>query len=46
MFRFYRKHYAPRSNAAVNALVYLGIGAKLVASLARNAVRSVAGARR
>jgi N-acetylglucosaminyl-diphospho-decaprenol L-rhamnosyltransferase len=43
MFRFYRKHYAPERSALVNLAVYLGIGGKLVISLARNLI---AGARR
>jgi hypothetical protein len=40
MYRFYRKHYAARSNAAVNALVYLGIASKLAVSLARAGLRT------
>ena len=28
MLRMYRKHYAPRQSAALNALVYAGIGAR------------------
>lgn len=43
MFRFYRKHYAPERGAIVNLAVYLGIGGKLVISLARNLI---AGAKR
>jgi hypothetical protein len=39
MYRFYRKHYAPRRNALVNAAIYLGIGSKLAVSLVRNAFR-------
>ncbi len=35
MLRFYRDHYAPRRNAAVNAAVYAGIAGKLAASQAR-----------
>lgn len=33
MGRFYRKHYAPAHRAPFNALIYLGIGAKLGISL-------------
>ena len=40
MYRFYRKHYAARSNGVVNALVYLGIVGKLLVSVARAAMRS------
>lgn len=39
MARFYRKHYAPQRNAAVNATVYGGIYGKLGISLAGGAVR-------
>jgi N-acetylglucosaminyl-diphospho-decaprenol L-rhamnosyltransferase len=39
MARFYRKHYAPQRNAAVNAAVYAGIYAKLGVSLVGGAVR-------
>jgi N-acetylglucosaminyl-diphospho-decaprenol L-rhamnosyltransferase len=39
MFRFYRKHYAPRRSWLANGVIYLGIATKLIASLARNAVR-------
>ena len=46
MFRFYRKHYAARRNALVNAGVYLGIGTKLALSLVRSAVRQSAATRR
>jgi hypothetical protein len=38
MYRFYRKHYAPRRNALVNGAIYLGIAVKLGLSLARSAV--------
>lgn len=38
MGRFYRKHYAPRESELVNAVIYLGIGAKLAASLAAGAI--------
>ena len=34
MGRFYRRFYAPESSPALNAIVYLGIGAKLLMSLA------------
>ena len=36
MGRFYRQHYAQQRSPAFNALVYLGIGAKLAASLAQS----------
>jgi N-acetylglucosaminyl-diphospho-decaprenol L-rhamnosyltransferase len=39
MFRFYRKHYAPRRSRLENGLIYFGIATKLIASLTRNAVR-------
>jgi N-acetylglucosaminyl-diphospho-decaprenol L-rhamnosyltransferase len=39
MGRFYRRFDAPEENAAMNAAVYLGIGAKLAVSLAITAVR-------
>jgi GT2 family glycosyltransferase len=39
MLRFYRKFYAPEHNSIVNGVVYTGIGAKLLVSLARTAVR-------
>lgn len=39
MGRFYRRFDAPRENAALNAAVYAGIGAKLAVSLAITAVR-------
>jgi GT2 family glycosyltransferase len=39
MFRFYRRHYAPRRNVITNGIVYLGIAFKLLLSVARNAVR-------
>jgi N-acetylglucosaminyl-diphospho-decaprenol L-rhamnosyltransferase len=35
MLRFYRRHYAPRHNPLLNALIYAGIASKLVLSLAR-----------
>jgi N-acetylglucosaminyl-diphospho-decaprenol L-rhamnosyltransferase len=40
MYRFYRKHYAPRRSPLVNAAVYCGIAAKLALALAGNAVRA------
>jgi N-acetylglucosaminyl-diphospho-decaprenol L-rhamnosyltransferase len=40
MFRFYRKHYARRSAAALNALVYAGIFGKLLVSWTRNGLRT------
>ena len=39
MFRFYRKHYAPTRNPLTNTVVYGGIGATLVLSLLKSAVR-------
>jgi N-acetylglucosaminyl-diphospho-decaprenol L-rhamnosyltransferase len=39
MFRFYRTHYAPRSNAAVNAAVYAGIVLKLASAIVLSAYR-------
>jgi GT2 family glycosyltransferase len=39
MGRFYRKHYAASHSGAFNALIYLGIGLKLCASLAIGALR-------
>jgi N-acetylglucosaminyl-diphospho-decaprenol L-rhamnosyltransferase len=38
MYRFYRKHYAARSNAVLNLAVYAAIAAKLVGSVIRNSV--------
>jgi N-acetylglucosaminyl-diphospho-decaprenol L-rhamnosyltransferase len=38
MYRFYRDHYAPRARPAERALVYAGIGGKLVISATRSAV--------
>ena len=46
MYRFYRKHYAPDRNVALNALVYVGIAVKLAASIVATAVRRAARARR
>jgi hypothetical protein len=44
MFRFYRTHYAPSRNPAVNSLVYAGIGARAAVVLAwSSGARSVAG---
>ena len=39
MLRFYRKHYAPQRNSAVNAVVYAGIVGKLSLSLVRTEIR-------
>lgn len=39
MFRFYRKHYAPRRSWLANGLIYAGIAIKLIASLLRSALR-------
>jgi N-acetylglucosaminyl-diphospho-decaprenol L-rhamnosyltransferase len=39
MGRFYRQHYAPQRSAALNALVYLGIAAKLATSIAQSFLR-------
>lgn len=39
MLRFYRKHYAAHRSPVTNVVVYCGIAAKLLVSLARNAVR-------
>ena len=39
MYLFYRQHYAPDRSAGLNALVYLGIVAKLASALAQAAVR-------
>lgn len=44
MGRFYRKHYAPERSELVNAAIYLGIGAKLAITLARNALSRSRGA--
>jgi N-acetylglucosaminyl-diphospho-decaprenol L-rhamnosyltransferase len=38
MYRFYRDHYAPRARPAERALVYAGIGGKLMISATRSAV--------
>jgi GT2 family glycosyltransferase len=39
MGRFYRRHYAPHRSASFNALVYVGIAARLATSLAQAVVR-------
>jgi GT2 family glycosyltransferase len=39
MLRFYRSHYAASRTSALNTLVYVGIGIKLMTSLASSAVR-------
>jgi len=39
MLRFYRKHYARDHNPVVNGVIYAGIAAKLLVSLARTATR-------
>jgi GT2 family glycosyltransferase len=39
MYRFYRRHYAPHRSHALNALVYVGIAAKLAVSLAQSFLR-------
>ena len=41
MFRFYRKHYAPRRSALTNGVVYAGIAGKLILSTARAALRAL-----
>ena len=41
MHIFYRKHYAERYNALVNALVKAGISVRGTLALAQNAVRPV-----
>jgi GT2 family glycosyltransferase len=46
MFRFYRRHEAPRRSAPVNAAVYAGIAARLAVTSAAAAVSSVIGFRR
>jgi len=45
MYRFYRKHYARDRSLALNTLVYVGIGAKLAASVVATAVRRALRAR-
>jgi N-acetylglucosaminyl-diphospho-decaprenol L-rhamnosyltransferase len=39
MYRFYKKHYARGTNGFVNAMVYVGIGAKLALSVVRSAAK-------
>ncbi len=39
MFRFYRKHYAPRANFLARSGVYVGIASKLCVSIVRNSLR-------
>jgi GT2 family glycosyltransferase len=39
MYLFYRHHYAPQRSTAFNALVYVGIAAKLVSAVAQAALR-------
>ena len=39
MYRFYRKHYAPDRGVLMNALVYVGIAAKLALSIVLTAAR-------
>ena len=39
MLRFYRKHYASSRNPALNLVVYLGIGVKLLVSLLTSGVK-------
>jgi N-acetylglucosaminyl-diphospho-decaprenol L-rhamnosyltransferase len=39
MYRFYRKHYAPKRSALVNATIYAGIAAKLLSSIVLSAMR-------
>jgi GT2 family glycosyltransferase len=43
MYRFYRRHYAPRRSWAVNAAVYVGIALKLAAALVASAARRALG---
>jgi GT2 family glycosyltransferase len=42
MFRFYRKHYAPRRSRVTNLVVYGGIFTRLVASVVRAQLKRVA----
>lgn len=44
MGRFYRRHYAPERPAAVNGLIYVGIGLKLASSLLASALTPRPGA--
>jgi N-acetylglucosaminyl-diphospho-decaprenol L-rhamnosyltransferase len=46
MYRFYRKHYAPQHGPLRNVTIYIGIAAKLAASLAAGAVRRQRAARK
>ena len=39
MFRFYRKHYAPRRSPLANLAVYIGIGVKLTLGLTHSLLR-------
>jgi N-acetylglucosaminyl-diphospho-decaprenol L-rhamnosyltransferase len=41
MYRFYKKHYAPKRSLAMNGAVYLGVAGKFVVSLVRNEVGRV-----
>jgi hypothetical protein len=43
MYRFYRRHYAPRRSWAVNAAVYVGIALKLATALVAGAARRALG---
>ena len=38
MYRFYRDHYAPRRSSVLNGVIYLGIAARLAATLLRGLV--------
>jgi N-acetylglucosaminyl-diphospho-decaprenol L-rhamnosyltransferase len=38
MFRFYRKHYAPKRNRLASGAIYLGLAVKLAGSMARSAI--------
>jgi N-acetylglucosaminyl-diphospho-decaprenol L-rhamnosyltransferase len=46
MYRFYRKHYAPRRSWPLNAVVYAGIGAKLATAVIRSGLRRLRPGRR
>jgi GT2 family glycosyltransferase len=39
MYRFYRKHYAHSNSRLLNGTVYVGIAAKLLASVVHSAAR-------
>jgi N-acetylglucosaminyl-diphospho-decaprenol L-rhamnosyltransferase len=41
MYRFYKKHYAPKRSGAMNGAVYLGIAGKFAVSVVRNEVGRV-----